>query len=151
MYKSKNAPSESILTHYLPRLRKCQYLQKFCKLVEVCQPPFALFAIGVCNYGQTQRRLNSHTKYNAVIVYCLKRIMNCAVCTTLSQILQFLMSSFLNLKKFFYLKSNYRKVASSRLSRLVAHFHIFRLLVTRRYFKMNSFRQTVHFFPILIN
>ena len=53
MYKSKNAPSESILTHYLPRLRKCQYLQKFCKLVEVCQPPFALFAIGVCNYGQT--------------------------------------------------------------------------------------------------
>ena len=97
-YKLKNAPSESISTHYLPRLRKCQYLQKFCKLVEVCQPPFALFAIGVCNYGQTQRRLNSHTKYNAVIVYCLKRIMNSAVCTTLSQILQFLMSSSLILK-----------------------------------------------------
>ena len=101
LYKSTNAPSESISTHDLPRLRKCQYLQKFCKLVEVCQPPFALFAIGVCNYGQTQRRLNSHTKYNAVIVYCLKRIMNFAVCTTLSQILQFLMSSFLILITFF--------------------------------------------------
>ena len=129
--KSKNALSESILTHYLPRLRKCQYLQKFCKLVEVCQPPFALFAIGVCNYGQTQRRLNSHTKYNAVIVYCLKRIMNSAVCTTLSQILQFLTSSFLILKFFFplFLKSNYCKVTSIRLPWLVARSRIFRQLL----------------------